>query len=221
MQSGFIYRVIRVVFIALMSGFVFAGYFAARSILWDRAEPLAQDVSAGFTSAAGVIAVVGILYAIGGFFIRNVYIDWFSGQFGTLVGALLYGVLNTLYPLTTTAFTDDLSVRFLQGAVDGAFIGGIIGMVTWVLNGRPLRMNRVGIIRYITLFFIVIVAVWVATLISTADATFLFTIGITAVLLFFVKLVVMWINRHSPVEDNPRYEDYYETYDDLQDEDGV
>lgn len=110
---------------------------------------------------AGVVGlVIGISYLVFG--ARSLRLltqfHWMNVQLGLVLGMLLYGVYNVFIPMPTYA-QSDITLRALQGAVDGALIGTFVGGLVGIVGGRAVTLTPHGIVRYSALFFIVLLLI--------------------------------------------------------------
>jgi hypothetical protein len=183
------------------------GYLGLRAVVWRQEYQIAAMIQSGMVVSVTVGGLLGVVYILFGSALwRLLGVDWLSLQFGALVGALLYGIYNAIAPLTPYSTGETPGWRLLQGATDGLAIGLVLGVLVMLVSGRPLRMDRAGVTRYLILSVAVVLMAWVILLLKDwlrlSDAL---SLTLVLPLLLLLKLVVNRLDRRGYVE---RYDDY-------------
>jgi hypothetical protein len=166
---GILYRFIQALTGILILACVVAGYLGLRAIVWGHENELPTQLTSGLTIAGLTGSVLGTLYLILGahgirFMLR---FDWMSVQVGMVAGVLLYGGYNAVSPLVFTYASEPTHMRALQGAVDGALIGAFIGLLIAFISRRPTLLTPEGIVRFGTLFLLVLTGLSILVYIGT------------------------------------------------------
>ena len=160
MKSSPARRFVQGIILTLIAVCAVSGYLGLRAVVWRQEYQVAAMIQGGIVVSALVAGAFGLVYVLLGSLIRWVLrIDWLSVQFGALVGAALYGGYNAITPLTTASYGETPGWRALQGAVDGLVIGAVVGALVLFVSGRALRFDRVSLMRYLTLFVVVVLIV--------------------------------------------------------------
>ncbi|MCC6615048.1 MAG: hypothetical protein IT320_16345 [Anaerolineae bacterium] len=157
---GILYRLIQALTGILILACLVSGYLGLRAIVWRHNAELPALLSSGLTVAFAIGIVLGGLYLIFGAqgmrFVLN--FNWMSVQLGLVLGMLLYGLFNALFPLLPTYAREDFFARALQGAVDGALIGALTGAIVSIVNRKPVILTRPGVVRYSLIFLLTLAA---------------------------------------------------------------
>ena len=132
----------------------------------------------------------------------RINIDWISIQLGIIVGGLLYGVYNLIVPFSAQMANADAGRRFLQGGIDGLFIGAVAGALVTFVNGRRLRPHRAGLIRYIVLYLAVLTIIWAGIFVTRLGGIFNFAWIVVIIVLLVAARVVFWNFGGKPYEED-------------------
>jgi peptidoglycan/LPS O-acetylase OafA/YrhL len=124
--------------------------------------------------------------------LHRVRIDWISIQLGIVFGGLLYGIYNMIAPFNQQMANIDAGRRFLQGGIDGLFIGAVAGALAAFVNGRRLRLHRLGLTRYVVLYLTVLTILWVGILVNQLGGVFNFAGPVVVLALLVAARVVFW-----------------------------
>src|SRR5690606_41863874 len=91
--------------------------------------------------------------------------------------------------------------RFLQGGIDGIFIGAVAGALVIFVNGRRVRLHRTGLMRYIVLYLVVLTILWGGILVNRMGGVFNFAWIAVVVALLVAARVIFWNFGGKPYED--------------------
>ena len=190
-------RGVQAITMTLVAVCVVAGYLGLRALVWRQDYQVGAMVESGIIISALVGAALGIAYVVlGSLLWRLLAVDWLSLQVGALLGALIYGGYNAATPISPFSIGEAPIWRGLQGGIDGLLIGLIIGGLVTVVSGRPLRLDRAGLMRYLLLYLTVILLAWLVLLMESAvhfpDAVGLI---VAAPLVIVLRLAVAWLDR--------------------------
>ncbi len=168
-QRGILYRFIQAITGVLILACIVAGYLGLRAIVWRHDSELPTQLTTGLTLAGIIGGILALVYLVFGahslrFILR---FNWMSIQLGVVVGVLLYGGYNAASPLLFTYASEPAHIRALQGAVDGALIGAFIGLNIAFINRRPTLLTWRGVLRYLVLFLLVLIALSILVFIGT------------------------------------------------------
>jgi hypothetical protein len=207
MRSSPLRRAVQGLTMMIVAVLIVGGYLGLRALVWRQEYQIATMIQSGLVVSVVVGGLVGVLYILFGSALwRLLSIDWLSLQFGALVGALLYGIYNAIAPLTPYSTGETPGWRFLQGATDGLAIGLVLGVLVMLVSGRPLRLDRAGVTRYLILFVAVVLVAWVILLIKEwARLSDALSLTLILPLMVLLKLVVNRLDRRGYVE---HYDDY-------------
>jgi len=204
-----IYRLIQVVTLLIAAVFAVSGFFGLRELAWRHDAQVNTQILSGLVVTLVGVGVPGLLYILFGSVLgRIIRIDLISIQFGALIGMLLYGVYNTITPLTPESQRFDLPRRALTGGIDGLLIGVVIGAVVMFINGRELRFRRADLTRYFVLFLAVLAIAWFVVIFSTTvNMADMLALAITGLFVLLLKFGVAQYDRRLPREDDYADED--------------
>ena len=192
-SSNPLYRLVQAVTSIGMMCFLAAGYLGLRALIYGHINNIPPAMVTGASATALVGAPLGLIYVVAG--PRRLYrinIDWISIQLGIIVGGLLYGVYNLIVPFNTQMANADAGRRFLQGGIDGLFIGAVAGALVTFVNGRRLRLHRAGLIRYIVLYLAVLTIIWAGIFVTRLGGIFNFAWIVVIIVLLVAARVVFW-----------------------------
>lgn len=153
-------RVVDGLSFALVSAFAVSGYLVTRSLVWGMDSQLDEPLTSGLIIGGCGGLVLGAAYVVVGRWLR---FDWLSVQLGALLGMGLYGVVAALRALLA-GDAEPLRMPLMQGAVDGIFIGALVGVSVAFLSGQPVRLTPAGCGRYLLLSLAVLVVFTVVTI---------------------------------------------------------
>ncbi|MBE2269164.1 MAG: hypothetical protein IAE80_13110 [Anaerolinea sp.] len=199
MMRSPIYRLIQVITLMIAAVFAVSGFFGLRELAWRHDAAVNTQLLSGLVLSAVAIGVPGLLYILFGSTILRVFrIDWMSLQFGALVGMILYGVYNVITPLTAESNRFDPARRLLTGGIDGLLIGAMIGGVVMFISGRALAFNRTDLLRYLTLYVVVIGLAWFVVVFSTTtNMADVLALAVTVLIVGLIKVIVLQLDRRS------------------------
>ncbi len=199
-----IYRLIQVVTLMIAAVFAVSGFFGLRELAWRHDAMVNTQILSGLVVTLVVVGVPGLFYVLFGSLLwRFIRIDLISVQFGALIGMVLYGVYNTITPLTAESQRFDLPRRALTGGIDGLLIGLLIGGVVMFVNGRPLIFRRYDLTRYFVLFLAVLAIAWFIVVFSTTvNMSDVLALAITGLFVLLLKVGVAQYDRRLPREED-------------------
>jgi hypothetical protein len=199
-MRGISYRAVQSLTLIAVAAFIGGGYMGLRALAWHHEFDFARAAAGGGIAAAGVGAVIGLLYLVFDGGLRRLQPDWLSLQLGALLGALVYGVYHVTSPLVGAS--SDPGWRLLQGGLDGVLIGLILGLGVSFVSHQPAELSRAGCVRYAALFVAVLCAAGVALILGQATNG----IGTWSILPLMVALrwgVGVYNSRQAPREPPP------------------
>ncbi len=197
MNSGLPRRIVEAITLILIALFAVSGFLGLRALIWRQEYQLNAMIQSGVLITAEVGGALGVAYVLlGAGLWRLLNLDGFSLQFGAVIGALIYGGYNAVSPLTIFSSMEPTVWRALQGGIDGLAIGGLLGGLVMVVSGRPLRLDRAGLSRYLILYVTLILlawlVLWMETLVHLPDVV---GIIVAVPLVIVLRLVVAWLDR--------------------------
>jgi hypothetical protein len=182
--------------------FLVAGYLGLRALVYNHINAIPPAMLNGASAAAVIGAPLGLVYVVvGPQRLYRIRIDWISIQLGIIVGGLLYGVYNFIIPFNSQMANIDAGRRFLQGGVDGLFIGAVVGALVAFVNGRRLYLHRNGLTRYIVLYLVVLTILWGGILINRLGGIFNLAWVVLVGVLLVAARIVFWNFGGKPLED--------------------
>lgn len=201
-SSNPLYRLVQAVTSIGMLCFLVAGYLGLRALIYNQINAIPPALTTGVSIAAIIGAPLGLVYLIvGPRRLHRIRIDWMSIQLGIIVGGLLYGVYNFIIPLNPQTANMEAGRRFLQGGIDGIFIGAVAGALVIFVNGRRVRLHRTGLMRYIVLYLVVLTILWGGILVNRMGGVFNFAWIAVVVALLVAARVIFWNFGGKPYED--------------------
>jgi hypothetical protein len=191
-SSNPLYRLVQAVTGIGLLCFLVAGYLGLRALIYNQINAIPPAMMNGASAAALIGTPLGLVYLVmGPQRLYHIRIDWISIQLGTIVGGLLYGVYNFVFPFNPQMMNEEAGRRFAQGGVDGLFIGAIVGALVAFVNGRRLQLHRNGLTRYIVLYLVVLTILWGGILVSRLGGVFSIAwIGVVLVLMVAARIVL-------------------------------
>ena len=201
-SSNPLYRLVQAATSIGLLCFLVAGYLGLRALIYNQINAIPPALTTGVSIAAIIGAPLGLVYLIVG--PRRLYrirIDWISIQLGILVGGLLYGIYNFIIPFNAQMANMEAGRRFLQGGIDGMFIGAVAGALVIFVNGRRVRLHRAGLMRYIVLYLVVLTILWGGILVNRLGGVFNFAWIVVVTVLLIVARVIFWNFGGKPLED--------------------
>lgn len=200
--SNIFYRFIQALTSIGVVCFLVAGYLGLRALIYSQIAAIPSTMLTGASVAGLLSAPVGLVYVVvGPRRLYRVQLDWISIQFGIVIGGLLYGFYNLIAPFNAQMANIDAGRRFLQGGIDGLFIGAIAGALVAFVNGRRLRLHRAGITRYVVLYLTVLTILWVGILVNRLGGVFNLAWIVVVLALLLAARVVFWNFAARPYED--------------------
>lgn len=192
-SSNVLYRLVQAITSIGAVCFLVAGFLGLRALVYSQIGAIPSTMLTGASVAGLIGAPVGLVYLlVGRRWLFRLPIDWISIQLGVVVGGLLYGVYNLIAPFNPQMANIDAGRRFLQGGIDGLFIGAVAGMLVAFINGRRLRLHRAGISRYVVLYLTVLTILWVGILVNRLGGVFNVAWIIVVFALLAAARVVFW-----------------------------
>jgi hypothetical protein len=192
-SSNLFYRLVQAITSIGVICFMVSGYLGLRALMYSQIAAIPSTMLTGASVIALLSAPIGLIYVVvGPRRLYRVQIDWISVQLGIIVGGLLYGVYNMATPFNAQMANIDAGRRFLQGGIDGLFIGAVAGALVAFVNGRRLRLHRVGITRYVVLYLTVLTILWVGILVNQLGGVFNLAWPIVVLALLVAARVVFW-----------------------------
>jgi hypothetical protein len=192
-SSNPLYRLVQAATSIGLLCFLVAGYLGLRALIRNQINDIPPAMLNGASVAAIVGAPLGLVYLVVG--PRRLYrirIDWMSIQLGILVGGLLYGVYNFIIPFNAQMANMEAGRRFLQGGIDGMFIGAVAGALVIFVNGRRVRLHRAGLTRYVVLYLVVLTILWGGVLINRLGGIFNLAWIVAVGVLLVAARIVFW-----------------------------
>lgn len=207
MKSSPLRRAVQGLTLIIAAVLMMGGYLGLRALVWREEYQIAAMIQSGLVVSVAVGGLIGVLYILFGAALwRLLRVDWLSLQFGALVGALMYGIYNAIVPLTPFSANETPAWRLLQGATDGLAIGLVLGVLVLLVSGRPLRLDRAGVTRYLILFVAVVLVAWGILLVKDwARLSDALALTLVLPLLVLLRLIVGRLDRRGSVG---HYDDY-------------
>ena len=201
-SSSPLYRLVQAATSIGLLCFLVAGYLGLRALIYNQINAIPPALTTGASIAALVGAPLGLVYlVVGPQRLYRIRIDWISIQLGILVGGLLYGVYNFIIPFNAQMANMEAGRRFLQGGIDGMFIGALAGALVIFVNGRRVRLHRAGLTRYITLYLVVLTILWGGILVNRLGGVFSLAWIVVVMVLLIAARIVFWNFGGKPVDD--------------------
>lgn len=201
-SSNPLYRLVQAATSIGLLCFLVAGYLGLRALIYNQINAIPPALTTGASIAAVIGVPLGLVYLVVG--PRRLYrirIDWISIQLGIVVGGLLYGIYNFITPFNAQMANMEPVRRFLQGGIDGLFIGAVAGTLMIFVNGRRVRLHRAGLTRYVTLYLVVLTILWGGILVNRLGGIFNLAWILVVMVLLVAARIIFWNFGGKPLDD--------------------